>query len=256
MAQVEIEVKERPILFSGAMVQAILEGRKTQTRRVVKPAAPFVSTDSGLDIQWALGDLHCPYGKPGDRLWVRETWAQFHNAMIYAATPAMITVDKWKPSIHMPRWASRITLEIKSVRVERIQDISLNDAVAEGMRIRDTDGGHVFEMGFDAYVSPLDAYRELWDSINAKRGFGWEKNPWCWAIEFIAPCLTRNYGKQPDNSDTSAGPMLLAIRTAQTSANGHGIAEDVAHTLDGAQGQAVYSIMPDEQRQGLQSARG
>lgn len=193
MPQVEIEVKERPILFSGAMVRAILDGKKRQTRRVVKPAAPYVSTDSGLDIQWVLGDLRCPYGEAGERLWVRETWAQFHNAMIYAATPAMITVDKWKPSIHMPRWASRLTLGIKSVRVERIQDISEADAIAEGIRAeRDTilPERTVYPLYGEweplkqVTADPKWAYRTLWDSINAKRGYGWEKNPWVWAIEF------------------------------------------------------------------------
>lgn len=146
-------MKTRPILFSGPMVRAILEGRKTQTRRVVKPQpAHCADLPMGKDLTFASA---CPYGQPGDRLWVRETWAvgtlfdyvrpsllpkpdcESKLAVDYAANPRRIwhseDQGRWRPSIHMPRWASRITLEITSVRVERLQDISHKDAIAEGL---------------------------------------------------------------------------------------------------------------------------
>jgi len=174
---------ERPIIFSGPMVRAILDGRKTQTRRVVKNSPEGV----------------CPYGKPGERLWVRETWATSKSLehckpsglasgapIEYRAGGTNLPSDdsmfdwlrdrgRWRPSIHMPRWASRITPNVTSVRVERVQDISNLGAFAEGtpdLRTHDND--------WDL----RDCYSHLWDSINAKRGFGWDSNPWVWVVGF------------------------------------------------------------------------
>lgn len=183
-------MSEKPILFSGAMVRAILEGRKSQTRRVVKPPAPFTSTDADLDIQWAVGGMKCPYGKPGDHLWVREMWKPrgvgqgcATTPVIYAAEYTFPNVVKamrpWKTSIFMPRWASRITLEIVEVRVQRLQDISEEDARAEGVGPLRADG----RMLYGAYPAS-DEFADLWDSINMKRGFGWNGNPFVWAITF------------------------------------------------------------------------
>lgn len=198
-------MKERPILFSGPMVRAIIEGRKTQTRRVVK-ARHFPKLEKFLggllDGKWNLIPL--PYGKPGDRLWVRETWClkeDPYNAegnhdktcVHYRADGYKVrAVDgdgfqlwnkdnseasPWRPSIHMPRWASRITLEITSVRVERLQDISIDDAIAEGVfQGFDPPDGH----GFRSEARNL--YRELWESINGPGS--WDANPFVWVIEF------------------------------------------------------------------------
>lgn len=196
----EVHIKERPILFSGPMVRAILEGRKTQTRRVVVPTMttprvaplhmePWIidgeqeTDEHGLPC-WAgyhpdyPGEakwFSCPYGQPGDRLWVRETW---NKQMIDGAERVAYRADipnghsflYWHPSIHMPRWASRITLELTGVRVERVQDITSEDARAEGVDAPD--------------VLPRSKFATLWDSINAKRGYGWETNCWVWVLEF------------------------------------------------------------------------
>lgn len=188
-------MKERPILFSGPMVRAILEGRKTQTRRVVKPnrSAPTAShvscTPASDGSYWVEpgGWVACPYGKPGDRLWVRETILRIGDrsdpicASIYAADGSMTPADAWPwkadrlPSIHCPRGLSRITLEVISVRVERLQAISNEDAKAEGVREYDGDEPGDYRGGF----------RDLWQSINGKRpGCSWDDNPWVWAIEF------------------------------------------------------------------------
>lgn len=211
-------MKERPILFSGPMVRAILEGRKTQTRRVVKwnNHAGVNLSFSGLsmesrmpghaelysrdgDARWQeRANAECPYGVPGDRLWVRETWAHFdggpirdaaggvmdvmEDEMVYrASSPRMIT---WRPSIFMPRWASRITLEITDVRVQRVQEISQEDAEAEGVfaHVAPYSIGKVFRD--HRGVKALEYFRSLWDSINAARGHGWDKNDWVWALTF------------------------------------------------------------------------
>jgi hypothetical protein len=192
-------MKERPILFSGDMVQAILDGRKTQTRRVIKPQPEIITThDYSIKLlqikgkgPWFEGDPNrtCPYGVVGDRLWVREMWCTEHRLddikpskigeaatvpIWYRATDDLNSVSlipgKWRPSIFMPRWASRILLEITDVRVERLQKISEADAVAEG-------AGY---WGCDT----VEVFRDLWDSINAKRGYSWSSNPWCWCISF------------------------------------------------------------------------
>ncbi len=208
------ERKERPILFSGPMIRAILDGRKTQTRRVVKPQPPADhpfpqpcvndgywwndSKDDHDDVSfWPTYStcLPCPYGKPGDRLWVREAWAVVphvtdngpkHRAKgdgtgvtwraDWNANPSGF---KWKPSIHMPRWASRITLEITGVRVERLGDISEADAIAEGCGVY-SEGewlNHV-ECG----ITRVQRFHELWESINGPES--WAANPWVWVIEF------------------------------------------------------------------------
>jgi len=191
-------LKERPILFSGPMVLAILDGHKTQTRRVVKPQPPADhpfpqpcvndgywwndSKDDHDDVSfWPTYStcLPCPCGKPGDRLWVRETWCNYPMAghdgaagLCYRATNGSVPPGSWKPSIHMPRWASRITLEITGVRVERLNEISRGDAMAEGCPHSNLAYGQ----------NPCDWFHELWESINGPES--WAANPWVWAIEF------------------------------------------------------------------------
>jgi hypothetical protein len=198
-------MKERPILFSAPMVRALLDGSKTQTRRAVKPRhLPFVEnlTANFLDGKW--GERPMPYGKPGDQLWVRETFADLRGTGIehrpdpsgplkryaFAADhPPGSNGDearkefgvKWKPSIHMPRAASRITLKVIGVRVERLQDISEADALAEGIvRLKEgfglPDGSH-----FHA-TNPRQSYFGLWEAINGPGSV--EANPWLWVVEF------------------------------------------------------------------------
>lgn len=212
-------MKERPIIMRGDEVRAILEGRKSQTRRVIKPQPqpngiwskslgdflclideypPSATIWNGAWLGADAGELNCcPYGIPGDRMWARETWFHDfeHNRTFYRAdadrdgtVPYLVSgaggfgggvgnahIDRWRPSIHMPRWASRLTLEIKSVRVERVQEISEEDALAEGVEMAEaTDGALSHALGFS----------NLWDAINAKRGYGWDVNPWVWVIEF------------------------------------------------------------------------
>ncbi|HDR8950793.1 TPA: hypothetical protein QDA82_001069 [Burkholderia vietnamiensis] len=226
-------MKERPILFSGAMVRAILEGRKTQTRRIVKPTGAhhifqFRGREEARGTDEPTGEwawcraervisehIRCPYGKPGDRLWVREAfrftsdfdgdsptsvggrcldagyrtpWAPVRYEVDgeerdwrWVGTPPghEVTAGRARASMHMPRWASRITLEITCVRAERLQAISWDDAIAEG--IKDPRRAAV-------RIDPIDGtvaqFRQLWDSLNASRGHGWDANPWVWAIEF------------------------------------------------------------------------
>jgi len=207
-------VKERPILFSGPMVRAILEGRKTQTRRAIK--FEWCSSREALMHQAAFDPAYkCPYGKPGDRLWVRETWGmsfedivptgrQFVSGGTWGSPsrpnrkPCVVfradgdmpddspgETATWCPSIHMPRWVSRITLEIVSVRVERLNDISASDCKAEGIQIPRC-GCEV--CATQSIICTADAgeyvmaYRELWESINGVDS--WETNPWVWVIEF------------------------------------------------------------------------
>lgn len=267
------EMKERPILFSSPMVRAILEGRKTMTRRVVKPQPDLsILKESYRDLEFGfrrmpvLGPTHvphewgfcakydkpncvpiygykCPYGTIGDRLWVKEAWRvgawddESHSiAVDYQADnfirrewlpcdpPEMYTrlrhqsvmdairanapVDKdgifswspgnspcrWRPSIYMPRWASRLTLEITDIRVERLRDITRDDAMEEGVeRVDPYSITPDLPPGMPAcwkdyagkgwLASPIESFRTLWDSINAK-SHPWESNPWVWVIEF------------------------------------------------------------------------
>lgn len=190
-------MKERPILFSGPMVEAILSGHKTQTRRIAKERDFFISkkttapddiagyrvmrnNERGATFEGALVGP-CPYGKPGDRLWVRENcWAHKDTGEIFAycaVDPTLYdhnhTVKK-VPSIHMPRSKCRIVLQITSVRVERLQDISEADAVAEGCR------GELVD--FLTEKTARYEFSELWKSINGPDS--WMQNPWVWVIEF------------------------------------------------------------------------
>jgi hypothetical protein len=177
-------VGERPIIFDAESVRAILAGTKTQTRRVVKPQPNIVhaiygdaSVDTNLIFRAGDQRIHCPYGQPGDRLWVREAWTQAchpprQGAEVFYRADGEIAPElgPWVPSIHMFRWASRITLEIVSVRVEPLQNISHDDAESEGWNPA-TD-----------VCMPLIWYRSLWESIN---GHGsWASNPWVWVVEF------------------------------------------------------------------------
>jgi hypothetical protein len=198
-------MKERPILFNGAMVRAILEGRKTMTRRIVKPA-PQMVTDHKVEL-WdgdpaALMRLleaagRCPFGRQGDRLWVREAFAKTRLAQtpdlaeIYVYRDGDSRTDyggPWKPSIHMPRGASRITLEITGVRVERLDEISEADARAEGVeRHQDGIGWKRGAIAGDQNLVDRTAFaklsfRSLWESINGAGS--WKENPWVWVVEF------------------------------------------------------------------------
>jgi hypothetical protein len=172
-------MKERPIIFNGEMVRAILDGRKSQTRRVVRWRA---YSDESIRVY----PHECPYGVPGDRLWVRETFCIESSREVgpydirWKATDPTPELEigtgeagaKWSPSIHMPRWASRITLEIVNVRVERVQEITETGAILEGVDASKYEKSYRY------------AFTQLWDSINAKRGFGWDANPWVWVLEF------------------------------------------------------------------------
>jgi len=254
-------MKEIPILFSMPMVQAIQENRKFMTRRVCKDIPNhdfhwgldrkpymgnykmFTKTETGkwdwvtlenqwlYDLQTAVDEkktylLKCPYGQPGDRLWVRETWTKYYYSdengythydqpiTYYAADgePDFRIVDgdgfevedqriKWKPSIHMPKIAARIWLEVVNVRVERLQEISEEDAKAEGLACLTKDNGITYKYGIpdsdglpgnddygwhwqDWNVNPIKAFQKLWDKINAKNGHGWDVNDWLWVVEF------------------------------------------------------------------------
>ena len=211
------DIKERPILFSAPMVRAILEGRKTVTRRSIK-VQPHIdasgnfcvgSSNYGQDGYGKPVTKHfvngcCPFGKPGDRLWARETWycdhfevqkgpylqpADMHDLdqsredgeLVYAAdglTPYEQEQPTWKPSIHMPRWASRILLEITDVRVERLQDISRADIRAEGLECPPELASDDVSPNYrDWYPA---AWRELWEST----GGDWKANPWVWVVGF------------------------------------------------------------------------
>lgn len=248
-------MKEHPILFSGPMVRAILDGRKTQTRRVVKPQPDLSGFETYRPIDgrryteqnaaearcssdgWyfgipgmSTGPWRRPYGQPGDRLWVRETFNWSSDELLlpkenhrrcperaaYAAKNVVWRADGerrhpehgeaiWKPSIHMPRWASRITLEITNVRVERLQEISEQDAETEGVGC---DEERRIEGGAGPLYYPCTAcsgnprgiaelchptargkpwrceFAQLWDALNSMRGFGWSTNPWVWCISF------------------------------------------------------------------------
>jgi hypothetical protein len=219
-------VRERPIIFGAAMVRAILEDRKWMTRRVVKPAPNWGNWPHRSDDEWlcAMGGdrRRCPYGKPGEHLWVREAWAFFdryasrseaHNGpetpktlpafcgdseqgkavMAYWKRRLLFRADgphphidwdvPWRSPIHMPRWASRITLEITGVRVERLNEISEADAKAEGIE-RDGDGWREYRPGYDCFVRdeyPVHSFKSLWESLHGPGSFD---SRFVWVIEF------------------------------------------------------------------------
>jgi len=216
--------KTKPMIFNGEMVRAILEERKTQTRRVIKPQIDWlmkypksVNVEKWVNHQnntwWGMPNhiedsdpspahfciVKCPYGRPGDQLWVRETFQYLnffkYNGIGYRADgglkefqkdfiqfpSSLVDIDDlvyndtpWRPSIYMPRWASRIDLEITNVRVERVQGIPIDNITDEGVGIPDWDTADVL----------LAKWIKLWDSINAKRGYSWDVNPWVWVINF------------------------------------------------------------------------
>jgi hypothetical protein len=208
-------VKERPILFSGSMVRALLDGSKTQTRRIVKlphnnRLGQWEPTTVGgeyggrtedgqtVPLQGAIwhtrtGDtLTSPHGQPGDRLYVRETWAQpaaldpgptVYRADYPACVPAgfenvpHVDAITWKPSIHMPRALSRVDLEVTGGRVERLRDISEADAKAEGTT------PSIVGADLD-YLKYRAGFQTLWNGLNASHGYGWDVNPWVWVVEF------------------------------------------------------------------------
>ena len=187
-------MKSRPILFSGAMIRAILGGSKTQTRRVLKGMAlDWISTPTGFDPQFIAdaGNRLCPYGNPGDQLWVREAWRtskiadELKPSQLVGGSCSPIWYEaqeevpfhssdfgKLRPSMFMPRWASRITLEITGVRVERLQDITPEDCIAEGVSGSNSMGR----------CDLTTSYADLWKSINGPGS--WDLNPWVWVIEF------------------------------------------------------------------------
>ena len=185
----------RPILFSGPMVRAILDGHKTQTRRVVKVGDTIEERDDGTRwpyfTTWTHGDdgspwASCPYGEPGDRLWVRESFVyrSKHDRYYYKADheapfTAPYAHGGWKPSIHMPRAASRLTLDVTAIRVERLQEISEADAIAEGVL---RTGGRA-QLQPNHFRPARELFSELWDSINEDRA-PWASNPWVWVVEF------------------------------------------------------------------------
>jgi hypothetical protein len=215
-------MKEYPILFSTPMVQAILEGRKTQTRRVVKnipdgsqylkeyPAHnamdmyPFLKPDElqKPDNEKNATVISCPFGKIGDRIWVRETWkpelvdcaGKAASYYYLADNPdAKSTSIKFKPSIHMPKAAARIWLEITEVKVERLQDISEEDAIDEGIHVKYWGGDKTQPYAYRPTVpseelvtdydrTPEESFQKLWQSING--GESWEANPWVWVVKF------------------------------------------------------------------------
>lgn len=185
---------ERPILFRAPDIRAILEGRKTQTRRIVKCGFEVDGDESG---QGFVPRSPCPYGLPGDRLWVRETWGQVSEHIVYRADAdeygrlnygGLRFKPKWKPSIFMPRDASRITLRVVGVRVEQLQDISEEDAKAEGVTSplsADTLSGGVANYGLPVHFTPYryaHGFRFLWEQINGADS--WNTNPWVWVIDF------------------------------------------------------------------------
>ena len=199
-------MKTKAIIMQPWGVRAILDGRKTQTRRVVKPQPPpcngtgrmhfIVCSTSRADEgrfefrhadpegnvfavrrETKLWSARCPYGAPGDLLWLRETWATptRSDEPVYRADDDTTPGICWRPSIFMPRWASRLTLRITNVRVERVQEITYGACIAEGLDMSDVD----YQPGWD-----VSKWVDIWDSINAKRGYSWESNPWVWVVEF------------------------------------------------------------------------
>ncbi|WP_350326557.1 hypothetical protein [Pectobacterium aroidearum] len=210
-------MKERGIIFNGEMVRATLDGLKTQTRRIVKPQPDedgLARLSGGPWMDTSEKVYRCPHGEVGDRLWVRETYSSdFSNYYpnhrfwyasdndrksdievvdgvrgIYSPESDVHVPFRWRPSIHMPRHASRITLEITDVRVERLNYISEEDAIAEGVARRHSDTYHGFYRDYEnqgygcGCTFAKDSFRSLWRSIYGAES--WNANPWCWAITF------------------------------------------------------------------------
>ena len=217
-------MKEHPILMQTDMVKAILDGRKTQIRRVIKPQPPsdakpctctrvkhfyidkVPSPTDRLECTSDVMTIKCPYGQVGDRLWVRETWQvddwnyPNHKEAVLKENlefRADATTEEeyynylgWKSPLHLDKIFARIWLEITGVRVERLQEITEVDAIAEGVSYNTTNEYaqmRVLSRGQaneDTWPTPQESFRKLWDSLNAKRGYGWEVNLWVWVIEF------------------------------------------------------------------------
>ncbi len=193
------QITERGILFSSEMVRAILDDSKTETRRVITVNNGQIVLDYlkfGNHMEYN-DYIACPYGKPGDILYVRETF--FVDVVSSPGFPLGSVSDvyyradcdeikcrayKWKPSIHMPKKFSRIKLKIKEIRVERVQGISNNDILAEGISRNYYDCPHGTPGKHDYCVLYKGCFRKTWDSLNKKRGFGWDVNPYCWVIKF------------------------------------------------------------------------
>ncbi|MBH1949193.1 morphogenetic protein [Klebsiella pneumoniae] len=199
-------MKERGMIFNGEMVRAILDGRKTQTRRIIKDCtvgrdqiSKFIQIEKKFigcypeDVPELIREC-CPYGVPGDSIWVRETWARYnidqnsHDIAYRATTPEDWPEEGcWRPSIHMPRWASRILLEITDVRVERLNAISEEDAEAEGIDMEalyDSQDCYdcIADHNMTGRPTVTGAFKYLWESIYGEEG--WKSNPWVWVIEF------------------------------------------------------------------------
>ncbi|MNE10030.1 hypothetical protein D3C80_1027260 [compost metagenome] len=204
-------VIERPILYSTEMVLGILDERKTKTRRtkgleyinnapdrwVIKPSLELGKTNYTFEDIFGLEKFvpKCPYGKVGDILWVRETWNNWgakEVPFVYRATDLRSCGHNWKPSIHMPKKAARIWLQITDLRVEHLHDISEHDAITEGIEIKkDCDGDiykdyeaktEVSDFGDTYYTNPVLSFKSLWVKINGKES--WISNPWVWVIKF------------------------------------------------------------------------
>ncbi|QLS66719.1 hypothetical protein [Citrobacter sp. RHBSTW-00881] len=189
-------MKERGMIFNAEMVRAILDGRKTQTRRIVKSDCMDIGEkDDGTLWPWREHDnggdywYPCPFGEVGDRIWVRETFGDCGERLVYRADTddgAQCKVKRWTPSIHMPRWASRITLEITGVRVERLQNISDEDVDAEGFAgdypTSALPALFPGEPSDWSHLSMQDCYGVLWKSIYGEES--WQANPWVWVITF------------------------------------------------------------------------
>jgi hypothetical protein len=216
---ISLQIKEQGLLFSTPMMLALVNGTKSMTRRSIKPAPPvwashvrvvgpdqFCWTDSAeATDHWPEKPMACFYGRPGDLLWARETWRCEIKAgqvvIHYQADNATRAIDLtvldehelvqvrrwagkktgWNPSIHMPRWASRVTLEITAVRPERLQEISEEDAIAEGVG-GDFGNYTSFQPDIPSFAYAKNSYRSLWESLAGPGS--WNANPWLWVIEF------------------------------------------------------------------------
>jgi hypothetical protein len=179
---------EKPILFSGEMVRAIIDGRKTKTRRVCKHQHWSFSETHDVNVNGIVNkvdrSVSSPFGGVGDKLWVRETFTEWNGHIQYRASTAHgEELGKWKSSIHMPKKAARIWLEIVSVRVERLNDISEDDAIMEGVRkYHNTEFYVRYGTDNDWCASAYASFSYLWESINGVNS--WNANPWVWVIEF------------------------------------------------------------------------